>query len=198
MKQILENFKNERMRINILALCGFWLFFINCKEKQDLIDYSFSKKYKISKTNLVMNSNKEGSETYIIGKFEYFSNTYPVKNQIYIKDSIYYDDKNNILFDFSSKKKSGLLIINDSLKLKISFFNDIISDKNKFRLFKINNIGNYYTLNLAKVYVASYKYGIVGEFIITKENNEWLITNTSGYFPNDNLFLSKFRKVKLE
>jgi hypothetical protein len=186
------------MRINIIALCSFWLFFLNCKEKQDQIDYSFSEKYKISKTNLVINSNKEGSETYIIGEFKYFSNNYSIKNQIHIKDSIYYDDKNNILFDFSSENKSGFLIINDSLKLKISFFNDVISDKNKFRLFKINNIDNYNTLNLAKVYIANYKYGIVGEFIITKENNEWLITNISGYFPNDRLFLSKFKKIKLE
>ncbi|SHF50601.1 hypothetical protein SAMN05443633_104431 [Chryseobacterium arachidis] len=84
------------------------------------------------------------------------------------------------------------------MNLNTLFFNDIISDKNKFRLFKIDNVGNYFTLNLSKVYITNYKYGIVGEFILTKENDEWLITNIVGYFPNNNLFLSKFRKVKLE
>ena len=176
----------------------FLLFFLSCKENQDIIDNSFSKKYKINEPNLVISSNNKENESYMIGKFKYFSNNFSIKNQIYIRDSIYYYDKNKILFDFSIKKKSGTFNINDSLNLKISFFNDIISDKNKFRLFKIDNVGNYYTLNLAKVYITNYKYGIVGEFIVTKENNEWLITNIIGYFPNDNLFLSKFKKTKLE
>lgn len=185
------------MKLNIVILCNFLLFFLSCKEKHEVIDNSFSKKYQVNKTSLVINSNNKKNETYMIGKFKYFSNNYSIKKRIYIKDSIYYDD-NNILFDFSSKKRLGSFNINDSLNLKISFFNDIISDKNKFRLFKIDNVGNYYTLNLAKVYIANYKYGIVGEFILTKENNEWLVTNIIGYFPSDNLFLSKFTKVKLE
>lgn len=186
------------MKVCIIILCGFWLFFLNCEEKPNTIDSSFSKKYKISKTSLVINSSNKENETYMIGKFKYFSNNYSIKNQIYIKHSIYYDDKNNILFDFSSKKQSGSFTVNDSLNLKISFLNDIISDKNKFRLFKIDNVDNYYTLNLAKVYIANYKYGIVGEFIVTKENNVCLITNIMGYFPDNNLFLSKFKKAKLE
>lgn len=196
MKQILEK-PMKPMKLNIVILCNFLLFFLSCKEKHEVIDNSFSKKYQVNKTSLVINSNNKKNETYMIGKFKYFSNNYSIKKRIYIKDSIYYDD-NNILFDFSSKKRLGSFNINDSLNLKISFFNDIISDKNKFRLFKIDNVGNYYTLNLAKVYIANYKYGIVGEFILTKENNEWLVTNIIGYFPSDNLFLSKFTKVKLE
>ncbi|MGE8556766.1 MAG: hypothetical protein ACN6OB_22820 [Chryseobacterium jejuense] len=186
------------MKVKIIILCNFWLFFLNCKGKHDIIDNSFSKKFNVDKTSLVINSNNEENQTFITGEFKYFSNNYSIKNQIYIKDSIYYYDKNNILFDFSSKKEPGSFTINDSLHLKVSFFNDIISDQNKFRLFKIDNVENYYTLNLTKVYIANYKYGIVGEFIVTKENNEWLITNIIGYFPNNNLFLSKFKKVKLE
>ena len=177
------------MRVNIIIVCSFWLLFFSCKEKQDIIDNSFSKKYKIKEPSLVINSNIKENESYMVGEFKYFSNNFSIKNQIYIKDSIYYYDKNKILFDFSIKKKSGTFNINDSLNLKTSFFNDIISDKNKFRLFKIDNVGNYFTLNLSKVYITNYKYGIVGEFILTKENDEWLITNIVGYFPNSNLFL---------
>ncbi|GAA5084166.1 hypothetical protein GCM10023210_03660 [Chryseobacterium ginsengisoli] len=174
------------------------MFFLNCEKKLATIDSSFSKRYKINKTSLTINSSNKENETYMIGRFKYFSNNYSIKNQVYIKDSIYYDDKNSILFDFSSKKQAGSFTINDSLNLKISFLNDIISDKNKFRLFKIDKVDNYHTLNLAKVYIANYKYGIVGEFIVTNENDEWLITNVVGYFPNNDLFLSKFKKVKLE
>ncbi|KPH14112.1 hypothetical protein [Chryseobacterium sp. ERMR1:04] len=188
----------KTIKVNTIILCTLWLFFLNCEKKQDIIDDSFSNKYKTNKTSLVINSNNKNNETYMTGIFKYFSNNYSINHQLYIKDSVYYYDKNKILFDFSSNKKSGSFDLNDSLNLKTLFFSDIISDENKFRLFKIDNVGNYYTLNLAKVYIANYKYGIVGEFIVTKENNEWLITNIIGYFPNNNLFLSKFKKAKLE
>src|SRR5215813_3468633 len=117
------------MRVNIIIVCSFWLLFFSCKEKQDIIDNSFSKKYKIKEPSLVINSNIKENESYMVGEFKYFSNNFSIKNQIYIKDSIYYYDKNKILFDFSIKKKSGTFNINDSLNLKTSFFNDIISDK---------------------------------------------------------------------
>lgn len=75
------------MRVNIIIVCSFWLFFLSCKDKQDIIDNSFSKKYKTNEQSFVISSNIKENESYMIGEFKYFSNNFSIKNQIYIRDT---------------------------------------------------------------------------------------------------------------
>ena len=55
------------------------------------------------------------------------------------------DRNNNVLFDFSSKKRLGFLEINKKTNLQVNFLMDITSNYKKFRLFEVKNIDKYYT-----------------------------------------------------
>ncbi len=89
------------MKVNIIILCNFWLFFLSCKEKQDIIDNSFSKKFNVDKTNLVINSNNEENQTFITGEFKYFSNIILLKIQFTLR----------IVFIIMIKIKSYLILV---------------------------------------------------------------------------------------
>ncbi|MFC5872257.1 hypothetical protein ACFP3I_06655 [Chryseobacterium arachidis] len=92
------------------------MFFFNCKEKQDIIDNSFQKKYKVNEPSLVISSNIKEDESYISGEFKYFSNNFSIKNQIFMKDSIYYYETCLNFFYRKSMQK----ISNFGLQLKIT------------------------------------------------------------------------------
>ena len=115
------------------------------------------------------------------------------KRQVYT-----YGENNNVLFDFSSKKRLGFLEINKKTNLQVNFLMDITSNYKKFRLFEVKNIDKYYTLNLSKVYIVNYNYGVVGEFLLARENGKKIAISPIGFIPNEKIFYQIFSKAKLE
>ena len=176
------------------------LLLFNCKKVDCIFDNNFNQVYERNVLpDLTIKSNDNNcNELVLTGDFGYFLKEYKIKKKLNIKDSLYrYNSNENILFDFSNNKSDGVLNINDSINLKVKFFMDIKSKQINFRLFKTDNVSNFYTLNLSKVYITNYNYGIVGEFIVGKEDNEWVVVGLKGYIPNEKYFFSIFKKVEL-
>lgn len=184
-------------RIIILIIL---LSFYSCKKDKCV----FNKKFLHYNTEeipeiFIKSSKYSCNELVLEGIFFYQELDFNLVHNITLADSAYYysDDKNNILFDFSEKKKSGELKLNDSLKLQIKYFLDIPSNEGDFRLFIINNVNQYYNEKLSFVFVTHYKYGIVGHFITGKEIDKWYVIRYKGYIPNEKYFYSIFEKAQL-
>ena len=82
---------------------------------------------------------KKDSLVYIpvyLYKFDYKGKDYYVNDRISIQDSFYsYSSQNNqLIFDFSDKKRNGFLLLNDSIRLQVKFFMDIEFKNRKFKL----------------------------------------------------------------
>lgn len=71
------------------------------------------------------------------GKFYYDGNEYDITDKIYLNDStyLYTSSKNEIIFDFTEMKNTGVLKVNNNLELPINYFMDIKSNEGIFRLF---------------------------------------------------------------
>ena len=118
---------------------------------------------------------------------------YKIDLPLIIQDSVY-RSSNEILFDFSQQKQSGRIPLNINLDLEISFLMDVPFQHENYRLFKSSTIEKYYEIDLSYVWITHYHYGIVGEFVIGNENNEWFSSRYRGFIPNEQLIFSKFKK----
>ena len=182
----------------IIFVLGFILF--GCSKEQCAYDDYFINNQTDDKPTLyVVSTNNSCNQLYLKGNFYYKSKDYEVNDRIFIQDSFYsYSSQNNqLIFDFSDKKRNGFLLLNDSIKLQVKYFMDIESKNKNFRLFKIDNIESYYQLNLSTVLVVNYNNGIVGSFVTGKENNQWIVTKYQGFIPNKDYFYSIFQKAQL-
>ena len=148
---------------------------------------------------LITSNNRSCNELLLKGSFYYYWEEFNIESNIYVSDSayLYTSSKDNIILDFSAKKRDGVLRVNDTLRLSINYFMDIKSNEGTFRLFKVNEIGKFHELNLSFVFVANYNYGIVGNFIAAKENENWYAVNYEGYIPNEKYFFSIFQSAEL-
>ncbi|MCD1117463.1 hypothetical protein [Chryseobacterium turcicum] len=177
------------------------ILLINCKSDKCSFDNSFAiSQESVALPSLMITSNF-CNELLLKGDFAYYLKGYKISKKLYLRDSVYsYQVSNNdtILFDYSSNRKNGHLKISNLRELNVKFFMDINFKSKNYRLFKIDDIDSFYTLKLSKVYITQYNYGIVGEFILAKENNEWIITNLKGYIPNEKKIFSIFKQRNLE
>ncbi|MGV0997345.1 hypothetical protein [Empedobacter falsenii] len=182
----------------IIFVLGLILFGCN-KEECVYDDYFMNNQTDDKPTVYIVSSNNSCNELYLKGNFYYKGKDYSVNDRISIQDSFYSysSQNNNLIFDFSDKKRNGFLLLNDSTRLQVKFFMDIEFKNRKFRLFKIDNVENYYQLNLSSVLVVNYNNGIVGSFITGKENNQWMVTRYQGFIPNKDYFYSIFQKGEL-
>lgn len=176
------------------------LTFLSCNKDSCTLDENFlEKNVKIKPDLLITSENGSCDKLFLKGNFYYQSNEFNIKYGINLKDSTYSypSNPNDFIFDFSQKKRQGILKINDSLKLPVFYFMDIKSEDSTFRLFKIDNIESYENLDLSMVFVVNYHYGIVGEFVTSKEKGIWQAINYKGYIPNKKYFYSIFEKAEL-
>lgn len=176
------------------------LIFFGCSKEQCVYDDYFINNQIEEKPILhIISANNSCDKLYLKGNLYYNGKEYKLNERVSIQDSLYsYTSENNqLIFDFSNKKRNGSLILDDSTKVQLNFFMDIESKNEKFRLFKIDDVENYYELNLSIVFVVSYKNGIVGSFVTGKEDNQWLVIRYKGFVPNKDYFYSIFHKAQL-
>lgn len=189
------------MANKILLIIGVFII-LSCQNKECNFDNSFLLKNSATMPDLVITSSKNScNELLVNGNFRYNLKIYKIVRDLALQDSTfkYMNYKEDIfLLDFTTKKRSGKLILNDSIILNTNFYMDIYSNNQKYRLFKIEDIGKYYTLNLSKIYIANYCFGIVGELTIGKENNHWYVFDNKGYIPNKEYIYSIFQNAKLQ
>ena len=94
----------------IAFVLGFILF--GCSKEQCVYeDYFINNQTDDKPTVYVVSSNNSCNELYLKGNFYYKGNDYNVNDRISIQDSFYsYSSQNNqLIFDFSDKKRKGFL-----------------------------------------------------------------------------------------
>lgn len=198
MKVISKNIFMKRILVFLFILITIF----NCKEECVFNEGFLSEKANFNKPKLLITTDSSDSscnELLLKGKFYYDGNEYDITDKIYLNDStyLYTSSKNEIIFDFTEMKNTGVLKVNNNLELPINYFMDIKSNEGIFRLFKIDEIGKFHELSLSIVLVANYNYGIVGNFIATKENENWYAIDYNGYIPNEECFFSIFQSAEL-
>lgn len=197
MKVISKNIFIERILVFLFILITIF----NCKEECVFNEGFLSEKANFNKPKLLITADNYSScnELLLKGKFYYDGNKYDIADKIYLNDStyLYTSSKNDIIFDFTEMKNAGVLKVNNNLELPINYFMDIKSNEGIFRLFKIDEIGKFHELNLSIVFVVNYNYGIVGNFIAAKENENWYVIDYDGYIPNEEYFFSIFQSAEL-
>ncbi|MBF0598240.1 hypothetical protein [Faecalibacter rhinopitheci] len=173
------------------------VFIWSCQSSDCTYDTSYLDQKNLNELSLKMIQDSEDCHKLrLSGEIFNRNKKYSIHQSISIHDSLYFIG-NTPLFDFSQEKISGILQLNDSMHLEIDYFTDIPTADGKFRLFKSTPIERYYMIDLSYVFIANYRYGIVGEFIIGKENGEWFSTKHKGYIPNEKFVYSLFMKGDL-
>ena len=172
-------------------------FFIGCHSKECTYDDSFLDKNVKNELSLkIIQKENNCNNLRLIGDVLNYNKEYKINKELVIRDSSY-SISDTVLFDFSNKRNSGILRLNDSLKVNVDFLIDIPTDSVNFRLFKTSTIDHYYSIDLSYVFIVNYRYGIVGEFILGKENKEWFSSRHRGFIPNEQLIFTKFKKGEL-
>lgn len=185
---------------SIIKMLFILIAILSCNEKCDYDEDFLNNNIEIKPRLLITSNNSSCNELFLKGYFFYNWSEFDINKKIHLSDSAYLytsSNNNNILFDFSEKKKIGVLKVNDTLKLSINYFMDIKSTDGTFRLFKVDKIGKFHDLNLSNVFITNYNYGIVGDFVAAKENDKWYVINYEGYIPNEKYFFSIFQPAKL-
>lgn len=178
---------------SFLLLISIW----SCNSSDCFFNDSFLSKQEQKEFSLIITKGDSTCQDLKLdGDFFNYNTSYKISKPVSIQDSLYVSS-DNILFDFSQNKKSGILQLNDTLKVKIDFLYDIPFENENYRLFKTTAIDKYYKLDLFYVYITHYRYGIVGEFVLGKENDEWFSLHQKGYIPNKDLFYTIFKKGEL-